>query len=236
MHSLKTSQNILQRLRSQIGGIVVLKVLVLSECVATKKYDPSKEPLKSILEKQGLQIPTCDLENEERYKEALKQYVLPAWQMYEGSFNFIKELVTQLRKKGDEVQLFIISARYGLINESTLIIPYQCTFKCLKKDDIRERARKLKIYENLMSIIKNKCFDLSIVVLGESYLITIFDKPEKNFFKELKTRKLIVFGGKKIEREIECENAAIRYILVKGIGDRNKKIIELTKQLIYRTF
>lgn len=213
-----------------------MKIFVLSGCVATKKYDPSKEPIRSILKRHDLQVPSCDLENEEKYKEALKQYVLPAWQMYEGSFTVIKELVTQLRKKGDEVLLLIISARYGLINESTPIIPYQCTFKEFKQCEIREMARKLKIYENLIQVISNKCFDLSIVVLGENYLLTIFDKPEKNFFHELKTKKLIIFGGKKFEREIECENVGLKYVLVKGIGDRNKKIRELTKQLIYKTF
>jgi hypothetical protein len=212
-----------------------LKIFILSECAATKKYDPSKELLKSILEKHNLQIPSCDLENEEKYREALKRYILPAWQMYQGSFNFTKELVTELRRKGDNVQLFVISARYGLINEHTPIIPYQCTFKGLKKNDIREKAKKLKIYEKLIQIISNEEFDLSIIILGKDYFITIFDKLEaKDFFKELKTKELVVLGSKKLEHEIRCKGVKLEFIPVVGIGDRNKKIKEFTKSLIYK--
>lgn len=212
-----------------------MKILVLSECVATKKYDPSKEPIKSILERYGLQIPSCDLENEEKYKEVLKQFVLPAYQMYEGSFKFIKELVTKFRKKGDKVQLLIISARYGLIDEDALIIPYQCTFKCLNKNEIRKRAKALQIYEKLMETIRNEWFDLSVIVLGKNYLLTVFDKSEsKDFFRELKTKELVVFGSKNLEREIHCQEAKLKFIPVIGIGDRNKKIREFTNSLIHK--
>jgi len=212
-----------------------LKILVLTECVATKKYDPSKEPIKSTLERYGLQVPGCDLEYEEKYREALKQYVLPARQMYEGSFKFIKELVTEFRKKGDKVQLLIISARYGLIDENTPIIPYQCTFKGLNKNEIRERAKALQIYERLIEAIRNEWFDLSIVILGKNYLLTLFDKSEsKDLFRELKTKELVVFGSKKLEREVHCKEAKLKFIPVVGIGDRNKKIREFTNNLIYK--
>jgi cytoplasmic iron level regulating protein YaaA (DUF328/UPF0246 family) len=209
-----------------------LKILILSECVATKKYDPSKEPIKSILERHGLQVPACDLENEDKYKEVLKQYILPAYLMYKGSFKFINELVANFRKRGDEVKLLIISARYGLIDENTPIIPYQCTFKSLNKDEIRERAKKLQIYEKLIEKIRNECFDLSIIVLGKNYLLTVFDESEsKDFFMELKTKELIVFGSKNLERTIQCKEAELKFIPVIGIGDRNKKMKVLTNYL-----
>jgi len=212
-----------------------LKILILSECVATKKYDPSKEPIKSILERHGLQVPACDLENEEKYKEALKQYILPAYLMYEGSFKFINELVANFRKRRDKVQLLIISARYGLIDENTPIIPYQCTFKCLNKDEIRERAKKLQIYEKLIEKIRNEWFDLSIIVLGKNYLLTVFDESDsKDFFKELKTKELVVFGSKNLERKIHCKEAKLKLIPVIGIGDRNKKIKELANKIIHK--
>jgi hypothetical protein len=212
-----------------------LKILVLSECVATKKYDPSKEPIKSTLERHGLQVPGCDFENEEKYREALKQYVLPAWQMYEGSFKFIKELITKFRKKGDKVQLLIISARYGLIDENTPIIPYQCTFKCLNKNEIRERAKALQIYERLIETIRSEWFDLSIIILGKHYLLTVFDRSEsKDFFRELKTKELVVFGSKNLEREVHCKEAKLKFIPVVGMGDRNKKIREFANSLIHK--
>ena len=212
-----------------------MKILILSECVATKKYDPSKEPIKSILERHGLQVPACDLENEKKYKEALKQYILPAYLMYKGSFKFINELVANFRKRGDEVKLLIISARYGLIDENTPIIPYQCTFKSLNKDEIRERAKKLQIYEKLIEKIRNECFDLSIIVLGKNYLLTVFDEfNSKDFFKELKTKELIVFGSKNLERAIRHKGVKLRFIPIIGVGDRNKKVKELANSIIHK--
>lgn len=211
-----------------------MKVFVLTECAATKKYDPSKAPIKLILEKHGLQIPHYDLENEDKYREVLKGYILPAMDMYEGSFNFVKNLVTQLREKGNSVLLLMISARYGLINEHTPIIPYQCTFKCLTKDEIRERANKLQIYEKLVQIVKNEFFHLSIIILGKDYFLTICDKEKsKNLFNKLKTKRLIVFGSKDLERKIKCKGAKIEFITVKGIGDRNKKIEKFVNKLTY---
>jgi hypothetical protein len=53
-------------------------------------------------------------------------------------------LLTFAREE-NKVDFYIISARYGLINENTLIIPYEFTFKGLRKKEIRERAEKLKI-------------------------------------------------------------------------------------------
>lgn len=212
-----------------------MRVLVLSSCVATKKYDPEKEPLKSILEERSLPIPECDLENEERYRKALNQFVLPASIMYQGSFSFVRELVNTIRKKGDEVQFLIISARYGVMDENTLIIPYKCTFKGLGKKQIRERAKKLKIYEELIQRVNNQFYDTSIIILGQDYLMTIFDDLEgTNFFEKLRTRELVMFGSQKLEYEISSKKARLRVISVVGIGDRNKKIKKFTQSLVHK--
>lgn len=206
---------------------------MLSSCVATKKYNPEKEPLKSILDKNSLLVPKCDLENEEKYRKALSQFILPASIMYQGSFNFVRELVTSLHKEGHKVQFLIISARYGIIDENTLIIPYKCTFKRLGKKQIAERARKLRIYERLVQRIDNQYYDVSIIILGKAYLRTILDDCEgKDFFEKLRTRELIVFGSKKLEYEISSKPPTFKVIPIIGIGDRNSKIKDLAKSLI----
>ena len=178
-----------------------MKIFLLTSCVASKKYGASD--IKEILQKFHLPIPTCDLENDEKYRDILKDFILPASEMYEGSFKFIKRLATQLRRAGNEVHLFIISARYGLINEHASIIPYECTFKGFKRKEIRTIAEKLKIYENLIDLLSGQEYDQSIIILGKDYLLTIFDKLKgKDFFQALKSKQLVVFGSKQLKNEI----------------------------------
>ena len=154
--------------------------------------------------------------------------------MYEGSFKFVKELVNTLRKRGDEVDFYIISARYGLINENTPIIPYECTFKGLSKEEVRKKADKLGIYRKLTELLQKKEYDKAIIILGEDYLLTIFDKKRgKNFLQALKAGKIIIFGSKQLEKLIKPDSS-VRLISVSGLGDRNKKIKEFTMSLVQK--
>ena len=148
-----------------------MRVFILTSCVGEKKY--SEADIKVVLEKHGLPMPACDLENEKKYKQVLREYVLPAFQMYQGTFKYVRELVGKYRERGDRVELRIISARYGLISEETPLIPYECTFQGLGKKKIRQVGQKLSIYENLLEFLGKNEFDQSVVVLGELSLIHI---------------------------------------------------------------
>jgi hypothetical protein len=55
-----------------------MKIFVLTSCVASKKYSISD--IKEVLDKHNLPIPTDNLENEQKYKEVLKDFILPASQ------------------------------------------------------------------------------------------------------------------------------------------------------------
>jgi len=202
-----------------------MRVFILTSCVGKKKY--SKQDIRSILEKYSLPMPTCDLENEEKYKEALRDFVLPAFQMYQGTFNYVRDLVNKYREKGDRVELRIISARYGLISEETPIIPYECTFQGLGKKKIRERGDKLRIYQNLLEFLGKNEFDQSVVILGKDYLLTIFnEKGGINFFGRMKTDQLVVFASQTLQGRISFPKKNLTFIPVSGIGHRNKKVRE----------
>jgi len=200
-----------------------MRVFILTSCVGKKKY--SEEDIKSILENYSLPMPTCDLENEEKYKEVLKDFVLPAFQMYQGTFNYVRDLVNTYREKGDQAELRIISARYGLISDQTPIVPYECTFQGLGKNKIRERGEQLRIYENLLEFLGKNEFDQSIVILGKDYLLTVFDeKKRKDFLNRIKTKRLVIFASKELQPKVAFPKKTLTFIPVSGIGDRNKKI------------
>jgi len=190
-----------------------MRVFILTSCVRKKKY--SEADIKPVLEKHDLPMPTCDLENEEKYKEVLKEFILPAFQMYQGTFNYVRDLVNKYREKGDQVELRIISARHGLISGETPIVPYECTFQCFRKDKIRERGEKLRIYGNLLEFIEKNEFDQSVVILGKDYLLTIFDeKRGMDFFSRMKTKRLVIFGSKKLQNKILFPKENLAFIQV----------------------
>ncbi|MCK4637147.1 MAG: hypothetical protein KAT49_04640 [Methanomicrobia archaeon] len=110
-------------------------------------------------------------------------------EMYLGKQHlFVKEGVAILRKDND-VDWYIISAKYGLINESDVIEPYDLSFNEMSKKEIRRVSTQLGIEEKLYSIIQNQssegrlvnlskgkiCHDQAFFILGEKYLSSIED-------------------------------------------------------------
>lgn len=212
-----------------------MKIIVLTSCVKTKKYRIDNNGLKKLLQDSGYKTPSDDLENEEKYRKVLRQYICSAKEMYQGSFKRISNLAKKLGERA-KVHLYIISARYGIISENQTIIPYNATFQEKSKKEIRSRAKQLKIYEKLIEeILKPNHYNQVIVVLGLKYLLTIFDKTEKyDFTKYLKNAKLTIFTSEKMRKKIQYSN--LEFIPVRGLGDRNKKIKECTENFNKKEF
>ena len=68
----------------------------------------------------------------------------------------------------ETIDLAIISARHGLLDESTVISPYDDTFSGLKKRQISERSKSLQIHEKTEALIAH--YDLVFFLLGEAYV------------------------------------------------------------------
>ncbi|MHA1416596.1 MAG: DUF6884 domain-containing protein [Candidatus Heimdallarchaeaceae archaeon] len=138
--------------------------------------------------------PTCkDLETKdqrESAKEKFSSLLREAGELYIGGQALaIKKAVKILSSKA-EVDYYIISAGFGLVNENELLPPYECTFSGLSKKAIKERAEKLAIPESVRKLSK-KTYDLVYLSLGEDYLVTLGDlKDLANLGKE------IIFFGK----------------------------------------
>ena len=67
--------------------------------------------------------------------------------LYIGNQNreLVKGVDLLRRIEKTDVQLHVISAGFGLVEESTLLPPYDCSFSGMKVAHIRERAEWLKI-------------------------------------------------------------------------------------------
>lgn len=203
-----------------------MRCLILTSCTAKKRY--GRSDIDQILQGQNLPFPTCDLRREGLYRSLLSAYILPARDMYGGSFKHVRNLVDFLRQAGHEVDCFIVSARYGLIGENYSVIPYECVIN--NSGIARRRSEELRIYDKLRGLLVAQKYDRVILVLGRHYLITILDpKTGKNITNYLNNAELVVFGARSMRRLFNYH--PLTFISVSGLGDRNKKLIRYAKNL-----
>ena len=126
----------------------------------------------------------------------------------------------------------IISAGYGLLNASEVIIPYNATFQKLGKKEILLRSSCLQIHEHIETLIVN--YDLVFFLLGEEYVQALqlpFQVPEaitQIFLLGDTHKKLIpdlpnvhfVPAGKPLRSELNTSYTALKGVVFKKICER----------------
>jgi len=199
------------------------KILIVTNCTAEKDVD--WQQVLTILRRHNMKIPTFDIELENQYRKILAPFIKPSKDMYSGSFNSIKKLYEQLRKQGKEVDLYIISARYGLISGEAPIIPYEATLKGKDRKTIRKWSEQLKIEETLQKILVN--YDLIIVALPYEYAITI----QETIKKLLTNSNAILILPRRIYQELNSYDIKAKIFIASSLRERIKLIAQLTKAL-----
>jgi hypothetical protein len=112
-------------------------------------------------------------------EESLDAFRLPARDMYTGQQHVrLLRGLDALRKACPQIRvdLKIISAGYGLIDENVPIVPYEMTFNTLKAKALREWADFLKLPYWVLSVMA--VYDLTIFLLGEKYLRAVNLPPK----------------------------------------------------------
>jgi hypothetical protein len=105
---------------------------------------------------------------------ALRSLARPAVEMYTGQQHvLLMQGVQHLRTRfgTDAVKVRIVSAGYGLIDESRLIVPYEATFKGMRRQQALAWAAHLGIAKAVRDAISS--WRLVIVMLGDDYLRVI---------------------------------------------------------------
>ena len=94
-----------------------------------------------------------------------------AAKMYTGKqHTLLMDGVNQVRTRYGQssLDLAIISAEYGLLNENDVIAPYNVTFQGMKKAEILEKSRRLQLRERVAALIAR--YDVVFFLLGEKYV------------------------------------------------------------------
>ena len=95
----------------------------------------------------------------------------PAAEMYTGAqHTLLMEGLKQVWKVYGKqpIDLAIISAKYGLLSEHDVIVPYNVTFQGLKKKEILARSDRLQLHERTKALIER--YDLIFFLLGKEYI------------------------------------------------------------------
>lgn len=143
----------------------MLKTLVITSCTGEKIFHPDN---------QLVQEDFLDSERLAKREAELSEYKTPAGKMYTGMQHLrLMEGISELRKAfGDEIiDLYIVSAGYGLISEEREVVPYEVTFNTMNSAAISSWSTQLKIHKDLNELIPK--YDLVFFLLGDKYLKAI---------------------------------------------------------------
>jgi hypothetical protein len=141
------------------------RILVITSCTGEKLHKPQNQ-----LTQEDFSSKAC-LRKRER---ELRDFSCPAWRMYTGAQHLrLMEGLQSLRQEHSSIaiDLKILSAGYGLIDEDKSIVPYEVTFSGMKQLEIVQQSKILKIHQTVESAIHN--YDLIFLLLGDNYLKTI---------------------------------------------------------------
>ncbi len=155
---------------------------MIGSCGRKKKYSSQDAPhCKDLIGKNALV----------KWRKKFSKMTCEARNMYTG--NQSRELVGAVdllrTVENVEVHLFIISAGFGILTESEIIPPYECSFTGMKKSEILERASLLSIPADFSKICKTR-YDLSYLALGSTYLMALGE----GWFNEL-SGNIVAFGS-----------------------------------------
>lgn len=125
---------------------------------------------------KSIKFPNQPICNELTSKEK-KEYFLArfpdkrkAAELFRGPLNIsINSAVRQLREFFD-VQYYIVTAGFGIVNEEEILPPHDCSFNEMNKEKVQERAQNLEIPEDYRKIVEEENPDLIYLALGRNYL------------------------------------------------------------------
>lgn len=138
------------------------RVLVITSCTGEKKYSPDT---------QLVQDDFQDAATLSKREEELSAYQTTAGQMYTGRQHLaLMNGVEMYRQSGhaNAIDVMILSAGYGMLEEETPIVPYEVTFNTMKSKELLEWSAHLQITSTLQEKIKE--YDLIFFLLGNKYM------------------------------------------------------------------
>ena len=142
-----------------------MRVLVVGSCGKKKLHTSLKQP----------RCHDIDDKHDIRYwKHQFPQKCSPARHMYTGPQNTeLAKAVDMLRTIPNvETYFAIISAGFGVLQDTELVPPYDCSFTTMRVSELRKRSSDLRIQQSIFQLMKED-FDLIYLALGKRYHLAL---------------------------------------------------------------
>jgi hypothetical protein len=140
-----------------------MRLLVITSCTGEKSVSHTDQLTLDDF-RQGL-------EHIHTREQSFSELLTPAEQLYTGmQHERLMQGVNEVRlAKKFDLDLWILSAGYGLVPAERKLAPYEATFIGMKKADARAWAEQLSIADDVRQVIA-KPYDLGLILLGDDYL------------------------------------------------------------------
>lgn len=139
------------------------RVLVLSSCTGEKRAQPTAQlTLQDFWQGQA---------HVHRREQDVRDDLCPAKELYTGAqHHHVMDGIETLRRAlpALSLDLWILSAGYGLVHEDAHLAPYEATFQGMGRPEIRRLAHHLNIPASVQEALAQA--DLVFVLLGKDYL------------------------------------------------------------------
>ena len=140
-------------------------MLLLTHCTKTKNVD--WRAVAAALKSAGLSTPNMDLEKEGLYRDVLRDFVKPAAEMYGGSFRKVREMAETLGRCMP-ADLYILSARYGLIRADEPVVPYEATLNGLGAAEVERWAEARGVWDKAAELLGGR-YGMAVAFLPGNY-------------------------------------------------------------------
>jgi hypothetical protein len=140
-----------------------VRILVVSSCTGEKSVTHEKA-----LTKEDFALGKSHVKRREK---SLASSLRPAGELYSGLQHqrLMRGIGALQGHKTIEVDLWILSAGYGLVPASQKLAPYETTFAGMKKPELQSWADQLQVPRQFRELVAQP-YDLGVVLLGNDYL------------------------------------------------------------------
>jgi hypothetical protein len=145
-----------------------MRILVITSCTGEKAVKSDEA-----LTLEDFQKGKSHLKSREK---ALAKLQMPASKIYTGQQHVrlmrgveAINAASNGKKPFAQLELWVLSAGYGLVPGDRKISPYETTFQGMKSSELSEWADQLNVPTDFRNLVSEK-YDLCVILLGDSYL------------------------------------------------------------------
>lgn len=207
-----------------------MRILLIVSAPAYMSPSSKDRKYLNALEYAGLKVPSFDVENEPIYLGAVRPFSRRAKDLFQGYFKKIMKGVRIARGQGITIDVYLISPRYGLVQEDELVLPHAVDLKGMKRRDLEELSNRLGIMERLSKILQKR-YDLLILVLKKNHLPLIHtQKKGLNLLRA--APRVVVISAPSLAKVF---GPGVEFVGIKQIGKRAEEFVKLIDSMTMRT-